>query len=298
MVVFYIDFTTKVEYNKVKGGEYMLDEYLYTDDSSRNIKAAFYRGKCIMHTPHIHSFYELYFCPESIAQRSVICGIEYEHRFPSAIISKPYTIHSMSCIDTGPTDFRRYVFYFNDRIVSGLGITLFPEGITDGRTGVLFRLSTSDAEYLERVITTVYDPIHPPSEAAQGLLLAFLIERLYALSGEGGTVAVGTSSYYVQNAMRYIVEHYHENIDADTVARHFSVSRSKLDRDFRIAHDSSPKEFITSCRINRAKYLLTTTDMSAASIAEAVGFATENYFYRFFKKHTGKTPSEYKKTYK
>lgn len=274
---------------------FLIDETFNVVSDGTDIKYNYYSGKTIMHTPHIHSCYELYFCPESIAQRSVICGIEYEHRFPSAIISKPYTMHSMSCIDDGPTDFRRYVFNFNDHLIASLGIRIFPEGVTDGKMGVLFRLSERDAAYLESIIRSVYSGSLTPSPEAQGLILSFLIERLYALAGDDGTVAVGTSSYYVQNAMRYIVEHYGENIDSEQVAAAFSVSRSKLDRDFRLAAGLSPKDFITSCRINGAKHRLIDTDMSASAIAVATGFSTEAYFYRFFKNHTGLTPNEYKK---
>lgn len=273
----------------------MIDETFDVVRDGIDVQYNFYSGKNVMHSPHIHSCYELYFCPENIAQRSVICGIEYEHRFPSAIISKPYTMHSMSCIDDGPTDFRRYVFNFSEHLIASLGIRIFPVGVTDGKMGVLFRLSERDAEYLERVITSVYSDSAAPSRAAQGLIISFLIERLYALAGDDGTVAVGTSSYYLQNAMRYIVEHYGENIDSSSVAAAFSVSRSKLDRDFRLATGITPKEFITSCRINGAKYRLISTDMSASAIAVATGFSTEAYFYRFFKKHTGLTPNEYKK---
>jgi len=263
-----------------------------------NIRADFYRGKSVMHTPHIHSYYELYFCPENIAQRSVICGIEYEHKFPSAIISKPHTIHSMSCVDDGPTDFRRYVFYFNEELISVFGIKIFQGDITDGKMGVLFKLSQENAEYLERVINTVYGTDMTPSEEAQGIILSFLIERLYALAEKNGIVGVGTSSYYVQNAMKFIAEHYGEELDANRVAREFSVSRSKLDRDFKLAAGATPRDFIESCRINRAKLILSSDeDRSVAEIAAALGFTSENYFYRFFKKHTGRTPNEYRKKF-
>jgi YesN/AraC family two-component response regulator len=47
-------------------------------------------------------------------------------------------------------------------------------------------------------------------------------------------------------------------------------------------------------RIDRAKELLATTDMSIREIAEAVGYADQNYFSRMFRKFTGLSPSSYK----
>ena len=265
----------------------MIDKYNDLSLGGYDVKAEFYSGKSVMHAAHIHSYYELYFCPENIAQRSVICGIEYNHHFPSAIISKPYTIHSMSCIDDSPTDFRRYVFYFNDELISALGIKLFPSDITKGSMGVLFKLSSSDAEYLERIIKIAYEPEHRPSAAAEGMLLSFIIYRLYAFAGQSGIVAVGSSNYYVQNATKFIAEHFAENIDTLAVARAFSVSRSKLVRDFKEASGSTPKEFIESCRLNGAKHILDTEpQLPIVDVAERVGFCAE-LFLPFFQKTYG-----------
>ena len=40
--------------------------------------------------------------------------------------------------------------------------------------------------------------------------------------------------------------------------------------------------------------LLATTDLMSYEIAEATGYADARYFSALFKKHTGRTPSEYR----
>lgn len=266
-------------------------------DKGEEIIIGSYHGVKIMRAPHIHSLYELYFCPENITQKSVICGIEYEHTYPSAILSKPYTIHSMSCLEDCKTDYRRYLFYFTEEDANALGINLFPDGaLDDGSMGVLFRLTEPQAEYLENVIKLVLDPAYPLDRREKILVLSFVLNKLYSFTRVGGMIGVGTNSYYVQNVLKYISEHFFEQIDTATLADHFSVSRSKLDRDFKNAIGSTPKTFIESCRISNAKQLLgSDKDRTVSEISELCGFTSDQYFYRFFKKHTGKTPAEYKK---
>ena len=97
--------------------------------------------------------------------------------------------------------------------------------------------------------------------------------------------------------MKYVVEHIAQPLDSTVIADKFSVSRSKIDRDFRSATGGTLKAFVDSCRLTRAKYLLTSTDMSVTEISDAVGLFGDNYFFRFFKKHTDMTPNEYKLKY-
>ena len=48
-------------------------------------------------------------------------------------------------------------------------------------------------------------------------------------------------------------------------------------------------------RIEHAKYILTTTDLTLEQIAEICGYSNEVHFYRQFKQITGLTPSKYRK---
>lgn len=54
-------------------------------------------------------------------------------------------------------------------------------------------------------------------------------------------------------------------------------------------------EYILLRRIDAAKRLLRSTDISVAEISKAVGYQDYNYFSRIFKRRTTKTPSEYRR---
>ena len=56
----------------------------------------------------------------------------------------------------------------------------------------------------------------------------------------------------------------------------------------------SPNDFVRDLRIKRAMELIKGSKMTISEISIAVGFNDQRYFSRVFKKHTGKTPSEYR----
>jgi len=64
---------------------------------------------------------------------------------------------------------------------------------------------------------------------------------------------------------------------------------------FKEVYGISPTDYLIEARINKAKDLLKTTDMSAKKISEMIGFSDSRYFYVIFKKYTGKTADEFRR---
>ena len=55
-------------------------------------------------------------------------------------------------------------------------------------------------------------------------------------------------------------------------------------------------EYIHEVRIRKAKELLIQTEKTVQEISGSVGFANIQHFHRLFKRLTGVTPNEYRKT--
>lgn len=81
------------------------------------------------------------------------------------------------------------------------------------------------------------------------------------------------------------------------VAEQFSYSPNYLNHIYKKATGSTILDFITTCRINRAKELMQTTDMNLSEIAEEIGYSHATYLSIVFKKFEGMTPKQYKKNY-
>jgi len=101
----------------------------------------------------------------------------------------------------------------------------------------------------------------------------------------------------VASAMSFIRENACRGISVDDVVEHVLVSRSVLQQLFRQILGNTIHDAITDLRIQRAKQLLTETDLSLTAIAERTGFAYDSYLSTVFHRETGRTPSAYRRDF-
>lgn len=96
----------------------------------------------------------------------------------------------------------------------------------------------------------------------------------------------------------YINTHTSENITIKKLASLIFRSEAQAIRIFKSAYNTTPYEYIISCRIKNAKMLLTSTNLYIKEIAYRTGFCDEHYFSNIFKERTGVTPKMYRTQYK
>lgn len=78
------------------------------------------------------------------------------------------------------------------------------------------------------------------------------------------------------------------------LASEATVSRSLLDARFRDVLGRSPIRYLTEWRMHIAKELLSTSDQTVASIANRVGYESEEAFSRAFKRSSGRSPARWR----
>ncbi len=79
------------------------------------------------------------------------------------------------------------------------------------------------------------------------------------------------------------------------IAEIAGLDRTTFSYRFRKACGVSPKEYVTALRLQRAVFLLRTTENTVAEIASQCGFTSSNYFIRAFGKRIGTTPLRYRR---
>ena len=85
------------------------------------------------------------------------------------------------------------------------------------------------------------------------------------------------------------------NLNEKYLAKHFEYNENYLRRSFKEEYGLTPLQYLSEVRISQAKNLLRfAKKLSIGEISRQVGFVDQLYFSRFFKKHTGLSPSEYR----
>ena len=99
----------------------------------------------------------------------------------------------------------------------------------------------------------------------------------------------------VQRIKRYIEEHSADNISLESIAARVGLSPFYISKVFKEETGVNYIDFLTECRIERAKTLLSDRELSLKEITFEVGYNDPNYFSKVFKKMCGLSPSEYRK---
>jgi LacI family transcriptional regulator len=102
----------------------------------------------------------------------------------------------------------------------------------------------------------------------------------------------------VHLALQFIKDNVAKGIGVPDIAQHLSLSRRRLERNFQRALGYSPGEQIRRARLDLSRQMLLETDLPAAKIAAASGFASPSHFSAFFQTATGLTPLSFRGRYR
>ena len=89
-------------------------------------------------------------------------------------------------------------------------------------------------------------------------------------------------------------EEVYKNTTAEDIAKNLGISYSGFRRAFKELTGTSPSKYMLELKLNEAKLLLYNTNLPIKEISYSLNFESPDYFPIFFKKRTGKTPSEYR----
>lgn len=101
----------------------------------------------------------------------------------------------------------------------------------------------------------------------------------------------------VDMAIRYIKNHYNEDLNLAVVANIVSLNYYYFSHIFKKTTGMSFMDFLLKTRIDKAKELLRNTEDKVIDIAYKVGFQDPKRFAKCFKKITGITPSQYRRRF-
>jgi transcriptional regulator GlxA family with amidase domain len=88
---------------------------------------------------------------------------------------------------------------------------------------------------------------------------------------------------------------YAEPLDVPTLARIALVSQAHFIRTFRATFGETPNRYLQRRRVERAMFLLRSSDRTVTDICMDVGFSSLGTFSRVFRDIVGETPSAYRR---
>lgn len=144
------------------------------------------------------------------------------------------------------------------------------------------------ADYIYTILDC-YDSIHP----GQGTDPEALAELL-GQAGKGLLNAPPMESR-AQSIVRFIQEHYQENISAADLASRFGLSANYISNLLKNTLGIRYNDYVTQLRLNHAKELLVSTHHSIKEVTAACGYYSQSHFTKLFIDHEGCTPLEYRK---
>jgi len=98
------------------------------------------------------------------------------------------------------------------------------------------------------------------------------------------------------HVVEFIQKNIQENITIKTLSREACMSEPTFFRCFKQQFGITPIDYINEQRIKTARMMLQAADYSVTEIGFSCGFNNLNYFLKLFKRHTGLTPVQYRKS--
>ena len=139
--------------------------------------------------------------------------------------------------------------------------------------------------------------VRASGESVQCCLDLFIAEANEAGTMHGFGEEVSSTSNVLSNRfIDMVFDNYAKGLSVEEYASALCVSPSQLYKTVRKHTGHTPLEWITDAVMSEAKILLSNTEKSISEISSSLGILDSSYFSRLFKRYSGMTPSEYRKS--
>ena len=119
----------------------------------------------------------------------------------------------------------------------------------------------------------------------------------FSTTEKNGQTVSAMNDKGIDLALNYIYNNFSSDIPIDYLVEISNFERRQFFRIFKKKFGTTPSKYINELRMNKAKALLTSTDMPMSEIAMYCGFKTEHYFGQAFKNSEGVSPNEYRRSF-
>lgn len=159
-----------------------------------------------------------------------------------------------------------------------------------------------DADILEPLFKKMYYLFIEHNCSSMLRMKSAFFSIVAELLDRNSSAARGKTNLYYANLIAKIAETLRNEYSSDWSISDFSkdsgISSKYLGTLFKEIYHTSFKEYLIDVRMQNAKRMLTTTDLSISEIASSVGINDAYYFSKLFKKNEQLSPSKYRRMLK
>lgn len=150
-------------------------------------------------------------------------------------------------------------------------------------SSMLFTVGTAMTEYAHK--SAEY------SKVLQHIVCMILVMLSRNLSS---TTDEDKENNFVSEIKDYINENFSSNVELGTICKKLGYNSHYVGNTFKKQTGLTFTEYLHKVRIKRACFLLTSTTMSIAQVANEIGYQNVTYFYRVFKAKMGVDPKTFR----
>lgn len=255
-----------------------------------------YNDQPVSHHVHTHVYYELLYVLDGVVIMT-IRGRDYRVEAGSLVFLNQFDEHATHLISD---HYRRYYLlipptqlnaFHNDvlllsvfRLHGDQFSYVLPTGADKPRFDTYFAMLKDAADrggpYLDERIEA---------------LMTLILTDAQALRPDMFTPVREVSFLPVQDILDELDKDFTKPLNLQALAARFHVSPGCLSAHFRRQVGMSPMQYVTQSRLNRAKILLSKTELSVMEVAQQCGFGDVSNFVRRFRQQFQLTPLQFRR---
>lgn len=253
---------------------------------------------------HAHDGLELLYIHEGTGN-FIINDCVYHVRPHTLIFIKPFQSHYMR-MDT-PPDYTRSILKMKISFIEQY-TSMFPhlstfltQIIGNKMSRQVFYLTEEQAAYLDREFHELNEILTASPELMhrEAVLLfsyrffSYFQRKLYTSEEADHEPFMQGTTQHIINILKWINEHYKAHFKMEDIARDLHLSPNYLSKLFKEQIGKTITEYTMEKRLEEARALLHSQDLSIKQISIETGFHSPSYLIYSFKKKFGMTPHQY-----
>jgi AraC family transcriptional activator of pobA len=248
--------------------------------------------------PHKHNFYEILWITKGRSKQNIDFK-EYEISKDTLFFISPGQLHLFEKWE----NIEGFVVLFTEQfflqIFQNKNILFELSYLDNLHENPFLKLKEEDINTIQPVIDLLCgecNSIEQSTETVQALLLILLrrIQKLFSLQSNQKS---NKHQIVIFKQFKNLVELYFaKNIPISQYASLLNISAHQLNSFVKATCGKTTTEIIKERVVLEAQQLMHFSELSVSQIADQLGFEDSSYFARYFKKHIGLSPQEFRKT--